>query len=285
MATRTYPKTALSQKLKKEVNLAIDGICQDINSNGQDSVTLLLTREPTGAEDVILNTVVNDHIPSNLSYKIWDLVENAQNSDASPIDIDFDILPLAVHKEYDEGKEDVVTYYRGAVVNPDGSITYSDPILRTTWLWTFDPIGFPVYAGELVEWYLEDDSIGEAQKTVPHYFDGLHKIRKGKEHRETLIDDMQIPVSQMLVYSETVRRKTEEADPAYELTLLEIEAAIQIGRNFLGAQRDYFNDYIQHSSKQILTEVANASDPFLDWINPYAPTTTIRQFILGRFPA
>lgn len=284
MITRTYTKTVIPEKLQQEIEAEIPDILDSITTTEGDTVKLALLREPSGTEDSLLTSLVNSHVATYNGYKIWQMLGHTKPMVRSPENINFDLLPLAVHKTYNKGEEDVITYYRSAEISPDGSIAYSDPILKATWTWTHDLLNFPIYAEEKVEWYRLDDTIGPVAKVIPHYFDGLHKIRKGKEARATLIDDMQIPVSEMLVYNETVRRAGEEGDPSYQLTLEETEAAIQIGRDFLTDNQDTFNAYIQHRDLEIINMITNDStSAFLDWVNPYDSPNTIRDYILSSF--
>lgn len=282
MVTRVFTKTILPSKLHQELTAAVPDIFQGILYEADTAkATINLTQEPTGTEDETILNIVNNHVPSRKNYKIWEMVQNARAPYVAPLDVDFDLLPLAIKKTYDKGEEDIFTYYRSATINPDGTITYSDPILRTEWEWTHDPQNFPVYAEEKVRWYYEDDTLGPAEKIIPHYFDGLHKIRKGKEARGIRIDDMQIPIISMIIYNETARRAGEESNPTYTLTAQEMDAALQIGRDFLTTNQSDFTAYIEHRDLKLITTVTNATEDFLDWVNPFAAPTTIRDYILN----
>lgn len=283
MAERIFTKTVLASKLHEELEVLMPLIFLGIQYKAP-VVTILLSQEPDATQDQIITDTVNNHVPSRKNYKIWAMMQDPRAAYIAPLDVDFDLLPLAIDYTYIYGEDNVHTYYASATINPDGSLTYSDPVIRTTWAWTHDPIGFPVYAEETVEWYYEDGTIGPAQKVVPHYFDGLRKIRKGKEVRAILIDYMQIPVSEMIVYNETVRRATEESNPAYQLTTAELDTALQIGRNFLTINQTAFIAFVEHRDLQIITDITNATDTFLDWVNPHAPPSTIRDYILAQFP-
>lgn len=280
MTTRTYTKTIISEKLQNEINNFIPDLLDSITTSGE-VVTLFLSRSPTGQEDTTLTLLVNNHVPTWNGYKIWEMYGYSEPKVSDPQNINFDLLPLAIHKVYNKGEEDVFTYYKHAELNLDGTILYSDPVLRTTWTWTHDFLNFPIYAEEKVEWYLQDDSIGEHSKVIPHFFDGLHKIRKGKEVRSTLVDDMQIPVSEMLIYNETGRRATEESNPEYQLTTQEMDDALQIGRDFLTNFSSEFNAFINHRDRAIIDIITNDTEnAFFNWVNPYNPPNTIRDYIL-----
>ena len=280
MAERIFTKTILPSKLYEELIAVIPEIFVGVQYRNP-TVTIVLTEEPTATQDETINQIVNNHVPSRKNYLIWNLVQDPMAKHIAPMDVDFDLLPLAIKRTYNRGEEDVITYYKTATINPDGSLTFIEPVLRATWTWTNDPLNFPVYAEEKIEWYYEDGSVGPAFKIVPHFFDGLHKIQKGIEARSIQVADLQLPVSEMIIYNETVRRATEEGNPDYTLTLEEMEAAVQIGRKFLTDYQTDFNAYTQHRDFKILTTLANANDAFLDWVNPYNPPQTIREFILS----
>jgi hypothetical protein len=276
MADRVYNKTVLASKLKTEIDDAIPEILNSIVVLGGSEVHLSLHYEPSAGEDTILNNLINAHTPSILGYKIWDMVDVAKEKYLNPKDINFDILPLAKQKIFIKGEPSVFTYYKQAVVNSNGTITYSDPVLKTTWTFTRDSIGFSVYAEEKAEWYLENDTLGSHQKIIPHYFDGYDKIEEGKRRRGHLLDALMIPISGMIIYHDTVAKGS-------ALTLAEIEVSLQKGRAILSQYQAEFSNFINHRDVSILTSLQNDTDhPSLNLVVPGSnPSTTIRAYIIA----
>ena len=66
MFKRTFTKTVLASKLNEEIkvsslNLILDGLSFDA---GTSIVNIYFTEEPSSSQDVELNSIINDHVPS-----------------------------------------------------------------------------------------------------------------------------------------------------------------------------------------------------------------------------
>lgn len=278
---RVYTKTANPDKVSIEIEAALPGLLEAVVYE-DPTLSLWLKREPTGVEDALLTSTVNNHSPAYKEYKIWDFVNYAQGKHEDPSDINFSILPLAVKKTYIRGELDIIEYFGSATVDATGSVSYSDPVLKTTWVYTRDPLGYPVYAEEKAQWYYHDDTLGIHTKLIPHYYDGVDKIQEGMKRRGTLIDGLLIPVSEILIMIETINQRMAQGDPDLNLTLAQIDAEIQKGRDFMTAYEDEISSFVRHADDLILSKVSEDADhAFLDLDIPTSPGTSIRDFIYG----
>ena len=187
----------------------------------------------------------------------------------------------------DKGERAKVEYYESATVNPDGSISYDNIILETNWIWTRDPLDYPVHALEEASYYLEDGSLGTHKKPIPHYFDGLHKIEEGVNARTRKINNMMLPVSEMLIYHYVVSKIIETGDQNYQASPEEMKIEIQKGRDFLTAHHQGFSGFKQHADPSIVQTIKDDTvTPWLDYAVPNAvPAITIRDYIVGKMEA
>lgn len=282
MTTRTYTKTVLPDKLQSELQEKAPGLVDSISFH-DDITTLFLTRDPTGVEDQALTDAVNDHAATYLNYTIWDYVLEPAQKHLSPADVNFSLLPLAKKDTYVKGELTTQSYYGSASVDAQGVISYADLVLEATWVYTRDPLGFAVYAEETVRWMREDGEFGPDSKVIPHYFDGLKKIREGSKRRSNIVDGFLIPISEMLIYNKTVARMTELSDPSYSLTTAEIEVELQRGRDLMNLHKDALDAFKGYADDAILAEITD--DTTSTMLNLFVPNTsntvTIRQYILS----
>lgn len=278
MINRTFTKTVLPDKLQSELQEIADDLIESISYH-DDIATVHLLREPTGAEDENITSTVNNHTPSYKAYKIWPMVKNPMPSHMDPSDVNFSLLPLAKKKIYNKGELEKVVYYKSATVGVDGSISYSDPVLETTWSYTRDPIGFAVYVEETAKWYYDDDTLGPHSKTIPHYYDGVDKIKEGKRRRGALIDNLMIPLSEMIITNHTILLRTQNSDPDLMLDATQVNAQIQRGRDFMTDYNNDLSSFVNHADPKILTTITN--DTAHSFLNETVPgtTTTIRDYI------
>lgn len=292
---RTFNKTVLPGKLETELTAALAGASPEIvvetifmkSGEGADVAHIIFDRLPTALEDVTIQNTVTAHVPSQLSYKIWDIMKDAKVGWSDPSDIDFDILPLEIDWESgvnDAGEIREIIYYRSASLGVDGSILYSDPILRTTWTYIYDPVHLAIYANELIEWYLEDGTLGEVQKEVHHHYDVMAKIERGRERRGRMVTKMMLPIVYNLIAHQTGVRRAEESDPTYELTVAEQLTEFAKGKAFADLHFVAFQMFQRHDSEQIITDITN--DVTTTWLTTAMPlesgTPTFRDYLLTK---
>ena len=280
----TFPKTVSHDKIRAELEAALGENIVDQIDGTPTSVTLHFTRNTTAPEDIIINDVVNAHVPSHLSYKIWDYVVDKPYGWKPPLDLDYKKgLTTRLHPKntFVQGELTMREYYSDASVNPlDGTIIFSNPILKEENVYVRDPAGFAIYRTQQICWYLENDEVGPDTKLAVKYYDGIDKIQEGSTRRTNLVDALMMVIANMLIINKTVARRTELADPEYNLTALEINAELQKGRDLLTSFENEFSSFKSHSDKVILTEIQNdTTHAFLDDMVP-DQSTDFRTYVI-----
>ena len=290
MAIRQFSRTILPSKLMMELSMAIPLIFERVAysvSNSVPLVTVHLSQEPNAAQDQAITDTVNNHVPSHLSYKIWDYVIDPPVGWTSPVDLDYKKgLTIRLHpkKTFIRGELILREYFKDASVNPDGSITFSNPVLKEEYVYTRDGTDLAISRIETISWYREDDSLGLDVKINRKFYDGLDKIQEGSTRRANVFDGVMIPIVTMLGYAQTVVRIIATSNPSYQLTDAELEAEIQKGKDFITFYDDSFNGFVKSSDRKIVTDITNdTAHPFLDIENFMNPGTTIRDFLIGEF--
>jgi hypothetical protein len=236
--------------------------------------------------DMTYGTTIADEAIAVPQYKIHRYVDEDRN----PVNIDFTSEPFQFFEKetvLDKGEVQSETYYANATLNPTtGVVTYSDPIVRETYTWLRDAMGFCYRKETLIEWFYEDETIGPETKTTGRYLTQVEKIEEGKTRRHRLINGLQIPTLQFMILTmpmeaiDQVQGQTAEQWEANRQTRL-----IITGRNFLATHKEAFNNFGDDSNKQIVTDITNASDAWLD--NDISAITgvsglTIRLWILDQ---
>jgi hypothetical protein len=102
-------------------------------------------------------------------YKIYEYARNGLDQYVPPHYIDFDRdISIRLHpvNTFSLGELVETIYYANAVLSPTtGQPTYSEPVVRETWVYVRDPSShMAVYRTGLIEWYDEDGIIGPYPK-------------------------------------------------------------------------------------------------------------------------
>ena len=122
-------------------------------------------------------------------------------------------------------------------------------------------------------WFSQTGSELENKKVTTKYYDMLGQIQEGKRRRGNIVDAMQMPILGMMMAT-----LPGMSAPWNTMTQPEI---IQLGRDFLKLHDTSFSAFINESHKQILDDVLNASDAWLDNVID-GNGTTIRGYILNQ---
>lgn len=281
MVMRTYIKSVLPGKLGEELVTVVPDI--DVQTiymkqvEGADVCHLLLDREPTAVEDQDLHAAVMAHIPSILGYKIWAYVETPPVAWTSPKDLVYTRgLSVRLHPKnyFTQGELTKREYYSGASVNTDGTISFTNLILKEENVFLRDPAGLAILRTQTISWTRDDDSFGPDVKTTQKFYAGIDKIQEGQTRRGNLKDALMMEVAIMLITNATIAKGA-------ALTMLETEAEFQKGRLLLAEYGKSFADFVDHSNKQILTDIT--TDTTHTWLGDTAPgsTDTIRSLVLA----
>lgn len=280
----TFPKTVAHDKLRLELEAALGENIVDQIDGTPTSVTLHFNRDTTAPEDIIINDVVNAHVSSHLSYKIWDYVVDKPYGWKPPLDLDYKKgLTTRLHPKntFDQGELTTRQYYSEASVNPlDGSIIFDNLILKEENNYVRDAAGFAIYRTQVISWAYENDEFGPDTKMAIKYYAGIDKIQEGQTRRGNLIDALMMVVAEWLIYNKIVARRTELADPNYNLTPIEMDTELQKGRNLLSSYENEFSSFRNHSDKEILTSIqTDATHSFLDDMVP-DQSTDFRTYVI-----
>lgn len=283
---RVFTKTVIASKLKEEIEAVVPGLVNNIVVKNGSTVVLYLNQEPTAVEDTTITATVNNHVPSVLGYKIWNFVQEPPATNTPPLDLDYKKqLTTRLHPKntFVQGELTAREFYENASVNADGSITFSNLILRENNVYTRDVAGFAIYRTKTITWIRDDESDGPDTKVTLKYYSGVDKIQEGQTRRGNLVDALIMDSANLLLLAKTVARIGETGDSSYALTAEEIEVEIQKGRDLLTTYGDSFSAFISHSDKKILTDIQNdTTHAFLnDTLYGVTPSVTMRQYILN----
>ena len=147
----------------------------------------------------------------------------------------------------------------------------TDLVLIAEFSYTRDFLGFATERISTRTWIREDGSEHPNKKVKEKTYSDLAQIREGKTRRGNIYDSLQKPVLGMLIATAPGM-----ADPWKTKSQLEL---VQVGRDFMKAYDESFSAFIKESHKQILEDILDATDIWLDNIID-ADGTTIRKYIL-----
>lgn len=268
----TYTKVANALKLSKELQKDKDlkNIYTDMGING-DKIEVRFTRFINQAERDALEDILGDHVVEGEHpyYKIYDFLSPALIVDKykAPLDIDFKTMlnQMLAKKTLPKvnGKPTVVEYYE---TYENGS--WINLICRRTFDLTYDAGGFITQKIDLLEWFLTDGSLGEGSKDLGRKFDAIvdmeARIEEGKYRRGSIVNGLQLPILAALL----------ETAPTLEGEDMAMKQGrmILVGRDFLTIHKDGFENFIDHSDKAIITEIAGDSHPEHSWLTNAVPS-------------
>ena len=203
-------------------------------------------------------------------YKIYDYVAgDSFDRERLPVDIDFKTgLTQDLFKEVtmSGGAPVYKKYYSGAVMNQDGSITYSNPIVKIDYTFERDAISLAKSCTQKIYWYDTTGAPSVQYKEVKDFFSYAESIAEAELRRSNIINDLKVKTIGLLMITEEIT----QADAA------------ELGRVFLAAHKVEIYNYIDEANSAFYDAVTAASGvtyPWLDNMTPYS--VTIRQFILN----
>jgi hypothetical protein len=207
-------------------------------------------------------------------YKLYDLMPNPEkftDEDKSvlPVDIDFKTgLSVNVYKEVVmlHGAPVSKTYYTDATVGENGSITYSNPIVKIEYTFDRDSISLAKSCTQRFRWYDTDGNISEGYKDVVDLFSTTEKIAEAEQRRGNIIADLKLKTIGLLMYTEQLSQPD----------------AAELGRPFLAAYKQDIYNYIDEANTDFATSVTSAPIDDYHWLDNMTPYgVTIRQLILN----
>lgn len=207
-------------------------------------------------------STIKDEAVSIPSYKIHRYVPD----DKDVRNIDFTSEPFQFFEKKTDiikGEIQKVTYYATASIDGNGIVTYLDPIVQETFTWLRDSMGFCYRSQSLIEWYYEDETIGPDTKTTGRFLSFVEKIEEGKTRRHRIINGLQVPMLQFMIMTMPMLPEDQVGDETTWETNRRTRLIIT-GRNFLATHKSAFNNFGDDSNKQILTDIANAPETWLD---------------------
>lgn len=202
-------------------------------------------------------------------FKIYDLIDGAYDRERLPVDIDFKTgLNTALYQEtiMDHGSPVYKQYYTSAVSNDDGSVTYSNPIVRIDYTFDRDSLSLAKSCTQRFRWYDTTGTLSTDYKDVKDFFNSVESMAESVQRRSNIIDDLKVKTIGLLMITQQIS----EADAA------------ALGRIFLAAYKVEIYNYIDEADTDFAAAVAAApanTYPWLDSMTPYG--VTIRQFIVG----
>ena len=204
-----------------------------------------------------------------MDYKIWNYVLPGvqHDEDQSPLDIDFKTgLTVRLHPEriFDNGVLVEVIHNLGTSVNPDGTLSFSDPVVQEKFEYTRDPYGFALYRVQTISWYLEDGTIGPDTKTLQKFYSPQERIAELERRRRNIVDNVKIIVIGAIAATQQV----------------DTSEAVQLGRAFFDDHQIAIANYIESGGDALIQGVEG--DNTHVWLNnQIAPQVTIRAFLLN----
>lgn len=158
-----------------------------------------------------------------------------------PIDIDYDILGLQKKRFIVKGELVKVEYYR----TYDG-ITYTDLLLEENRTYNKDALGIAQTRGILINWFLEDGSVG-CTKGWTKYYSPDEAIQEGITRRNNMISVAKVVLLDML--------KSLHGEPANQMYSFDLLTSVKDEmKYFTDGHTQPLRDSINTSTKSYLTQ-------------------------------
>lgn len=202
-------------------------------------------------------------------FKIYEFVPGNYENTVLPVNIDFKTgLTRALYQEtiMDHGAPVYKQYYTDATMEEDGSITYSNPVVRIDYTFERDSISLAKSCTKRFKWYYTNGDLSEGYKDVKDFFNNVESMAEAKQRRSNIIDDLKVKTIGLLMITESIS----QADAA------------DMGKAFLAMYKVEIYNYVDEANTAFHDAVVIASAetyPWLDNMTPYS--ITIRQFILA----
>lgn len=186
-----------------------------------------------------------------------------------PVDIDFKTgLSVNLYKEVVmlHGAPVFKTYYTDATIGENGSVTYSNPVVKIEYTFDRDSISLAKSCTQRFRWYDMDGNISDGYKDVVDLFNTSEKIAEAEQRRGNIIADLKVKTVGLLMYTEQLSQTD----------------AAALGRPFLAAYKNEIYNYIDEANTGFADAVTAASSETYPWLENMTPySITIRQVILN----
>lgn len=209
------------------------------------------------------------HTPGSLDVKLWRYIDHGGDRLSAPHDVDYITqITYRLHPTNSiivDGEIRQVDYYHAATMDPTtGAVTYSDLIVRESFVYTRDAVGFARGRTQTITWYREDDTAHPATKTRVKLYEPDESLREGQRRRSNITDTLAMNMAGWLMVTQTQLPNPQDR--------------LNLGRQFMRDHKLSFDMFIDTSSAAILTEVVADTTEWLD--DELAPGVTIRATIL-----
>lgn len=168
-----------------------------------------------------------------------------------------------------DGEVRQIDYYADATMDPaTGQVSYDDLVVRESFVYQRDAVGFARGRVQTITWYTEDDEPHPSTKQRMKLYEPEESLREGQRRRGNITDKLAMDLTYWLLATQT-----QLANP---------QDRIDLGRDFMRFHKLSFDMFVEASSSQILYDVRDDDDPaHAVWIDDeLAPGVTIRATIL-----
>lgn len=166
-----------------------------------------------------------------------------------------------------DGEVRQIDHYEQATMNADGSITYTDLIVREEFVYTRDSIGFALYRTQKITWFREDGTAHPDTKTRLKLYERDERMREGQRRRANITDKLAMDLSEWLVATQT-----QEPD---------VQKRIDMGRAFMRAHKIGFDMFVDAAAKDILYEIRDDTNVAHAWLDQEKTTgVTVRKWMI-----
>lgn len=149
----------------------------------------------------------------------------------------------------------------------------TDLVIRVDILYTRDAMGFATNRTTTRTWILEDGTEHPDTKvtTKVYRMGTLGPIEEGIRRRGNIVKGLQMPILGMMIG--TISAKDGESEPERQTR------CVMLGRRFLEQHKNSFTMFTEDSNRQIVEDVSEATDFWIDAIVD-AQGGTIREYII-----
>lgn len=243
--------------------------------SGGGYVIARFQQEPSQQQIDDFDSIVAAHTAGSLRVKLWRYIEGHHETSClePPSDVDYITgLSSRLHPTNSvivDGEVRQTDYYAQATMNQQtGQVSYSDLVIRESFTYQRDAVGFARARTQVISWYREDGSAHPATKTRFKLYEPDESLREGQRRRRNITDKLAMDLSWWLIATQTHLQNPQHR--------------IDLGRNFMRHHKLSFDMFAEASSAQILYDIRDdeVSD-HATWIDDeISAGATIRQTVL-----
>ena len=257
-------------QLQEELS-AVSGYSHIMTGSG--IVEVIFDEEPSQQVLDETDAILTDHVPGALNVKLYRYIETQKvDKRRPPFDIDYDTgIATRLHPHISSmvfGEVREIMYYASASMDGSGNITYSDPVIKESYAYTRDSVGFARSRTLTIGWYLENGEIHSDTKERVKYYDHEESLREGQRRRGNIIDKLAMELGGILLATQT--------------QLTNPQDRLALGRAFMKHHKTNMDMFITASSPDVLYSVNDDTDPEHEWLDDMvSATATIRQYLIS----